>query len=222
MNEQEQLRTLTPSMIEKEELDVRAIVITATIRNEKDYRDAAAVSKAITKLRKEVEATFGPIIQKVRDAYEEALAQRRKFAVPLEQHQRTIDGKILGYQREQEEIRRRQEAELAAAKKREAEEQALAEAQELARQGENELAEIVIQQAAEAPAPVVALPKTTPKIEGLAKRVIWRFRIVKPELVPREYLCLDEVKIGGVVRALKSATKIPGVEVYSEETAVHR
>jgi hypothetical protein len=213
---------LQPAQIEKESSEIRWLVTNAVVRDDKSYRDAASISKAITKLRKEADSYFTPIIQKVRAAYEESLAQRRRAVVPLEEDQRTIDGKILRYQSEQEELRRRQEAELMAQKKREAEDQAIKEAEELQRQGEADLADAVLAQAAEAPPPVVALPKTTPKIEGLAKRVVWRFRIVKPELVPREYLRVDEVKIGGVVRALKNATRIAGVEVYAEDTAVHR
>jgi hypothetical protein len=44
----------------------------------------------------------------------------------------------------------------------------------------------------------------------------WKFRVTNEKLIPREYLKADEIKIGGVVRALKGSTNIPGVEVYNE------
>lgn len=55
-----------------------------------------------------------------------------------------------------------------------------------------------------------------PKVAGIATREVWRFEVTDPALVPREYLVVDEAKIGKVVRALKGDTAIAGVRVYSE------
>ena len=70
-------------------------------------------------------------------------------------------------------------------------------------------------------APVV-VPKSVPKVSGMSIRDNWKFKITNEKLIPREYLKVDEVKIGQVVRALKSATNIPGVEVYNEGTVSGR
>ena len=65
--------------------------------------------------------------------------------------------------------------------------------------------------------PAVILEKTVPKMAGgPVYRTITKFRIVDVNLIPRVYMVPDEVKIGGVVRALKRATDIPGIEVYEE------
>jgi hypothetical protein len=68
-----------------------------------------------------------------------------------------------------------------------------------------------------------------PKVAGTAKRENWLFRVKNPDLIPREYLVPDDPfdpksypRIGRVVRAMKSATNIPGIEVYAESTLVQR
>ena len=63
-------------------------------------------------------------------------------------------------------------------------------------------------------APVIE--REAPKVAGIATREVWRFEVTDPALVPREYLVVDEAKIGKVVRALKGDTAIAGVRVYSE------
>lgn len=48
------------------------------------------------------------------------------------------------------------------------------------------------------------------------------FEIKDMDAIPSEYLKIDKQKIGQVVRALKGATNIPGVEVYSEDVVSGR
>jgi hypothetical protein len=64
----------------------------------------------------------------------------------------------------------------------------------------------------------VKVAPATPKIAGLRQRQNWRYRIVDPTKVPREYLMPDEQKIGQAVRAWKKAGEvIPGIEAYAED-----
>lgn len=62
-------------------------------------------------------------------------------------------------------------------------------------------------------APVVQ--SEAPKVAGTSTREDWRFEITDPSAVPREYLLVDEAKLGRIVRALKADATIPGVRVYS-------
>jgi hypothetical protein len=64
--------------------------------------------------------------------------------------------------------------------------------------------------------PPVVLAKETPRVQGLSFRTIWKFRIVDPEKLPRKFLVPDEVKIGQIVRALKTQHGISGIEAYEE------
>lgn len=65
------------------------------------------------------------------------------------------------------------------------------------------------------PPPVVA--STHKKAEGISTRKTWNFRIVDANLIPRQYLSVNEKAIRSIVKALKDNTSIPGVEVYCEE-----
>ena len=60
-----------------------------------------------------------------------------------------------------------------------------------------------------APAPVV-------EIAGVTTRTYWHWRVTDPDTVPREYLTIDDAKIGAIVRRDKDKTSIPGIEAYSE------
>lgn len=65
----------------------------------------------------------------------------------------------------------------------------------------------------------------TPDVElpqGFSQRTLWRFRVTDPAAVPRLYLCVDAAAIQAHVNEHKGATKIPGVEVYSETSAAVR
>jgi len=68
--------------------------------------------------------------------------------------------------------------------------------------------------------PVIEM--SAPKVAGVHTRKSWRYRIANPALVPREYLMVDEVKVGKVVRALGPDTSIAGIEVYEESSYVTR
>lgn len=57
------------------------------------------------------------------------------------------------------------------------------------------------------------------KPAGIAIKKVWRFRITDFDALPNEYKVANDTKIGAVVRALKSDTKIPGVEAFEEHQA---
>lgn len=47
-------------------------------------------------------------------------------------------------------------------------------------------------------------------------RTDWRFEIVNPDALPREFLMPDDKKIGAIVRVSEGETNIPGVRVWLE------
>jgi hypothetical protein len=67
------------------------------------------------------------------------------------------------------------------------------------------------------PLPIVATPeKTTHTASGSTTiRRVWDFEIVDEMAVPREYLAVDERKIGAVVKA--GIRNIPGVYIFEKE-----
>ena len=83
--------------------------------------------------------------------------------------------------------------------------------------GKEEKAEELRRQAQEAEAivPIVALK--VEKINGIATKKVWKFKIVKETLIPREYLMPNEKMLGEVARATKGTLKVEGVEFFSED-----
>ena len=56
-----------------------------------------------------------------------------------------------------------------------------------------------------------------PKIGGIAIPKVWTFAITDADLIPREYLIVDETRIRKVVTALKGDTRIAGVRVFEQK-----
>lgn len=205
-------------MSEALELEVTTVTAEASqfiIAEPADYIKAGALWNTIRDLRAKVAETFDGIISKAHAAHKEAVAQKKRFDDPLDEGQRAIRRKMNDYDAEQDRIRKLEQAKLEAEAKRKAEEEALELAAELEKAGLKEEAAFVVENP-EQPAQVI-IPKTTPKVEGFHPRTNWTFDVIDAALVPREYLCLDMVKIGKVVRAMKSATNIPGIKPREEK-----
>jgi len=188
-----------------------------TVESVEDYEMAGSFLQLIARRRKQIEEVFDPIVSKAHGTWKEACNQRTKLIDPLEEAKTFVNGKLRAFDAEQDRIRRQEEARLAEIAKKQRDDDAIKEAESLKAAGEHELAEMALQVAAEAPAPVVVLPSSTPKMSEMQSRVTWKFRIVNEALVPREFMSPDEKKIGAVVRSQKSMAKIPGIEIYSEK-----
>jgi hypothetical protein len=209
----------TPEIIEVNTLALsvpeQAKMITA-ITNNNDYVKAGNILLTIKDIRKKIEATFKPIKQKFDAAKKEVLDQEKAADRPLIEAENWIKPLISGYLVEQEKIRQAEERRLQELARKEEEERRLLEAIEAEKNGQQDEAQAIID--APVQAPPVVVPKAVPKVEGISMRENWRFRIVDEKKIPREFLKVDEVKIGAYVRAMKSAGNIPGVEIYNEAT----
>jgi hypothetical protein len=128
--------------------------------------------------------------------------------------ERVLKSAMLGYTRERELVRQQQEA-AAQTVARKQQERLIASAEKLEAKGKVEQAEAKREQAVMIPTPVIAVE--TPKIAGVSMRETWSFEVVDESLIPREYLVRDDTKIRAVVRALKSATNIPGIKAFPEQ-----
>ncbi len=74
------------------------------------------------------------------------------------------------------------------------------------------------EQAAMAVAPVVAVATVAPKVQGVTTKKVWKYRIIDPLKIPRDYLMVDEQKLSAFARAMKGGVNIPGVELYAEDS----
>lgn len=199
------------------------------VNSQDSYIAASETLKAVKGLRAELETICRPEIDAKHKAHKEALKQFSDGDAPLAQGESTLKRSLLAWDQEQERIRRQEqerlqrEAQAAADAEalRVAEEQKIREAIAAEEAGDKEAAAAILEKPVEVTTPVfvppIVLPVATPRVEGISKRQNWKFTITDAALIPREYLTVDEKKIGAVVRAMKDQTKIPGVQAYPED-----
>lgn len=207
-----------------------------TVVTGEDYELACVFLQGIAGKKKQVKDVFDPIVTKAHEAHKEALAQMKKFMSPLEMAEAEVKRKVLAFQQEQERLRREEERRQAEALRQEAERKAIEEAAQLEAQGEKELAEIVLQEAAAAPAPVAVVPSFVPKATGISARDVWKWRVKGDELQALKalviaaakddrllaYLCFNEKVLTATAKAQKSLMKVPGIETFKDATVAVR
>ena len=179
------------------------------------YLAAGELWKSIKTLRAKIADTFDDIIKAAHLAHKKAIEKKKMHDDPLNAAERLVKKEMERFDTEQERIRKAEEDRLQEIAQKEAEDRRLEEALAAEKAGRKEEAAAIIETPVTI-APVV-IAKVTPKMEGgPVYRTIWKFRIMNAALIPREYLMPDEVKIGGIVRSMKSAVSIPGIEAYEE------
>lgn len=186
------------------------------IRDNETYQAAGEMLLTIKALRKEINATFDPIISKALAAHREALAQKKKIETPLADAEGIIKPRIAAYQDEQERIRRAEELRLRAELKKQEEEAQLAQAVATSESGDPELADQIMNETISVPQ--VILPKSTPKVDGISTRKIWRWRLKNIAQIDRKYLVPNDVAINAQVRALgkDAESVVGGIDVFYE------
>jgi phage-related minor tail protein len=204
---------------EKLDAETSAIVTTANsieIQSNDDLALSGEFLKRVKRARGILNDTFDNVIKKAHKAHKAAVAAKRQHEEPLTKAERIVKGKVSAYTTEQERIRRAKEARLAEQARKEAEEAQLAEAARLEAAGDHESAEAVIE--APTPAVPVVVPKTVSKVQGMSTRKVWKYRIVEPNAIPRNWMVPDERAIRAHARSMKERASIPGVEFYSEDS----
>ena len=170
------------------------------VASDADMEQAAALLREVKAVQKQADAAQKALTQPLEQEKKGIIAFfRERITGKLEVYERRLKQLIVGYQQEQERIRReaQRKAEEEARKERERLEKRAAAA---AAKGQEEKAEQLAEQAQTVVAPVHT---EAPKVAGIATRSIWKYRITDPAALPREYLQPDEKKIGAVVRAMK-------------------
>lgn len=211
------------------------------VATREDCENAASRLQGISSMVKQVTDWFKPMKDAAFKAHREITAKEKSVLDPLENAKRHLSSQIGLFHRKEEEARVAEERRLQKEAQERTQKQAAEEAQrreelairksaELESQGKTEEAEMVLSHAAATSTaiqsqaqnvPIVHVP-APPKIAGVSIRQNWKFEIVSPDLVPREYLIPDEKTIGARVKALKDKCQIPGVRVYCEEGAASR
>jgi hypothetical protein len=187
---------------------------TVRVTTDTELSTADELRGALKDLEREILDHYDPLAQKAHEAHRAITKARAEKVTPVQDALKALDSAILSYQAEQERKRLEEEKRLQELARQKAEDEQLAAAAEIELEEGTEAAEAYLE--APTPAPVVHLAPATPKLSSATVRQNWKFRVVDPKRVPRQYLKVDEEAIGKVVRALKDRTVIPGVEVYPE------
>ena len=195
-------------------LTVREQADILTITDKLSYERGKELLLTVKDLRKEIANTFKPIIEKAFAAHREAIAQQKKIEEPLIQAEGIIKGRVATFLMEEERKRREEETRLRILAQKAEEERQLQAALQAEADGDIAEAEAILDEVPFVPPPIV--PRVVETGGGISMKTNWKFRVTDAAKIPREYLMVDMVKIGGIVRAMKSETKIPGVEVYPE------
>jgi len=164
-------------------------------------------------LQKKIETFFKDIKKTARAAWKAVCDKESEELGKLTPCEAHLKGQILAYQQKLQ--REKQEAEAQTRRLQEAQEAKQVRAALAARAEGNISKAIGILQT---PIHVTTEPVAqVTRVAGITPKVIWRFKVTDINLVPREYLVLNEAAVRAVVVVLKEKTNIPGIEAYSDD-----
>jgi len=198
----------------------KANALTAiVIKTQLDYEKASAISKGLRELKKTISSTFDPIVEKAHGTWKEAIAQKNKYLLPVENAQKIVDGKVTNYLLECEQIRRaaelklQQEAEEKARKERERLEARAAKAEA---SGKTEKAEELKEQAAQVEAIVPTVAPVVNQAAGQSLRKRWYAEVVDFKALSDDYKLPNQSMLDGIAVATKGQATIAGIKMYEK------
>ena len=199
--------------IESQRNTLTTLAESMTVDTPAAYASAGSLHNDLMVLEKDIHERTDEPVALAHKTHKAIKALQNDLLGPVTTARKKVKQLMAGYDAEQERLRREEEARLQKEADKQAEEAALRAAEAAEAAGDSEVAEAILE--APVAAPPVILPSSTPKT-GVSFREVWKFRVTDEKLIPRQYMMPDEKKIGGVVRAMKDGTQIPGIEVYSE------
>lgn len=190
------------------------------ITTDEDLARAEEVLKACYEREKIIEKHCDGDIKAAHELHKSLVAKKKNYLEPVQTLITQLKQQVQGWLIRQKAKRDREIAEAEAAARKAEEEKRLADAQQMQDQGHTEAAEEIL---AAPIAPVLtSAPAPKPKAASVTLSKVWKYEITDEKLIPREYLTIDESKIGRVVKAHSGTIQIPGVRIYAEDVAVKR
>ncbi len=182
---------------------------------------------------KRVTAFFAPYKAMADKLHKTLCTGERDINAPLLALDTALRDAITQFHVAEQRARQAREQALADEQRRDREQRAAAEAAALLEQGDVELANAVVHEALTAPAPIVVLPNAMAHVHF---RRSWKWKYeggpadvkrTPPDVlaralakIPREFLCVDDTKIGGYVRSMKASGSIAGIDIYAVDEPV--
>ncbi len=181
------------AVVEKKVNKTVALAESVVVSTDEEMLKAGELRKEIKDLGKEIEARK----KEITDPLNKALKSARDLFRPLEDGfataEKLLTGKMLSYQKKQDDKRKE------------------VEAKTLADLESGKIKESTAEKRLE------KAPEPIKRSEDFHTRTVKKFRIVDPLAIPRQYLVPDEVKIRG---AMMAGTEVAGVEFYEDKILV--
>jgi len=179
------------------------------------YLVACDVLSGIKASKKAVEAQKKETVEPKHREYKEAIAPFKSALDSIDFEMDILSRKVVGYEREQERLRKAKEDALRAAAKKEADaenrrKEREAKAQEKA--GNEEEAMLLREEKVVAIMPTV--PSYMPPTTKVKHGETWDYEIVEARRIPREFLKVDESAIKDYVKKFQAKAKIAGVRIF--------
>lgn len=199
--------------------DVAPVVSAASeliVRTAENYTAASDFLKSIKAAQKKVTDFFAPIKSATHSAWKKTTAGEATLLTPLTDAESTVKRKMIDYANAEEALRIAEQKRLQA----EADEVARRERERLekaaARLKTPEKAAEKMEAAAMIVAPVVEVASARPVVAGQSIRKVWRARVIDAELIPRQWMTVNEKALEAFVRATGGSVPVAGVEWYQE------
>jgi hypothetical protein len=163
-----------------------------------------------------ISETFDPFVDGMHKMHKMAVALRAQFLNPVLESKRLWLERRGFYTRAKEAADKKIRDDAADALRKQQEKDLLKDAKKLEKQGETEAAAVVREQAANLPTPQLPVVPAVPKQAGSVTVTRWKYEIVNPDEVPREFCDPTPGRIRKVVDALGDKCKIPGIRVWKD------
>lgn len=216
---------LAPTATKPLETDVATRVessVGLAVTDAQSYALAVGALQGLAGVERRVADFFRPFKDLAHKLHKSLCDKEREILAPIARESVRLNQELRGFKAREAQRKRDEEERLAREARERQEAQATRAAAELEARGQHQQASQVLEQAISMPAPAIVLADAVPKVDGVSYREEWKWRVLNEALVPREFLCLDESKIGRYVRAMKKTGSIPGVEIYCEQAPVIR
>lgn len=186
------------------------------VNSAESYGTASDFLKRVKQAQVRVTAFFAPMKQKAYEAHKAITAQESETLKPLQQAESTVKRIMSEYYQEQERkrIAEQQKAQVAADEAARKERERLE--REAAKLKTPELRERRLEQAAQVIAPMIQVATAVPVIAGQSVVKRWKAVVVNVDLVPREYMVVNDTALQALARATKGAVKVAGVQFVEE------
>lgn len=194
-----------------------------TITSDADYEDVAEVARKLKNVESEVAAYYADAKKKAHEAHKAICDEEASYLKPIKKGIDAIKKAMNDFIQAKEAEKRRQEEELRAAARAEAE-RLMVEAAEREAKGEDASELIAEALMTESVGNSLTIEAGQTKVDGIAMRKDWQITSVSNAEVPCEIAGVvirpvDEAAILKLIRATKGTIRIPGIQ-YTEVNTI--